>query len=129
MADKRALPTGVTRNYRRALFSVAKLAASSTVADQRAGWKVLLAFHALVAPPIPESERGVGVDRAKWIKGRVLLFRQGRWDELLASVPECTDADNEAPAQPNFYPIQSTPGQMLEMRTPPWSAVFRNHLF
>jgi len=115
VADSRSLPTSVVRNYRRGLYSVAKLAASGDCADQRAGYKVLLSYHALVAPPVPDAARGVGVDRAKWIKGRVLLFRQGRWDELLASSPEQVpdDADVDAPPPPppraDHYPMRRSP--------------------
>ena len=120
VADSRSLPTSVVRNYRRGLFSVIKLAASSSCADQRAGWKVLLSYHALIAPPVPDAARGVGVDRAKWIKGRVLLFRQGRWDELLASSPEqaLDDADVDVPPPPppraDHYPMRRSPSHSTD---------------
>ena len=67
----------------------------------RRGTKVLLAFHALVAPPVPKGG-AVKVDRAKWIASRVRLFRQGRWSELRAG-GEGTEACDD------FYSVRRSP--------------------
>ena len=114
VADRRRLPKPVSRLYQRALAPVAQLAA----ANDPDGWKLLLLFHAIVAPPPPRSSP-TKPDRTNWIKRRLVLFLQGRWDVLLANASPTdasptdaspTDAatDDAATTSP-FYPMKKAP--------------------
>jgi len=108
VADRRRLPPRCKRQYRRALDSVARVAEDG----DSGGTKVLLAFHALVAPPVPKGGT-VKVDRAKWIASRIRLFRQGRWSELRAGGAGAEVRDDFYPMRRSPRPPEHTPSNPL----------------